>query len=153
MSVKSTTWTLSLHNPWEQSNYPALSWIINNSGPFSSYLLNLTHNVFTQFIFVFKSTKVFADFQLSPFFTHTLSMIQGFCHNALNAAIAAIIAALRGFLKIYCFSALIHSWSLCETRMSSGSLLKYISSNGINNIQCYLCSDFCVSVNCALITL
>ena len=143
---------MSSHNLWEWSNCSAPSWITNNSDPFSSHLLNLIHNMFTQFISTFKSIKTFVSFQLSSFFTCTLSMIQGSCCNALNAAIVAMIAVLRGFLKIYCFSALICLQSLCKTKMSSGSLLKYAPSDGIDNIQCCLCSDFCVSADCVLMT-
>ena len=141
---------MSSHNSWEQSNCSASSWITDSSSPFSSHLLNLIHNAFTQFISAFKLTRAFVNFQLSSFFICTLSTIQGFCCNALGVIITVIIAALKGFLKIYCFSALIHSQSLCKTKVSSGSLSKYASSDGINNIQCHLCSDFCVFVNCVL---
>ena len=87
-----------------------------------------------QLIFVSESTKALTDFQLSSFFICTLNMIQGFCHNALNAVIAATIAAFRDFLKIYCFSALICSQSLCKAKVNFSSLSKYVPSDNIDSI-------------------
>ena len=103
MPVKSTTWTLSLHNPWEWSDCSVPSWITGNSGPFNFHSLNLAHNVFTQFTSAFKSTKALVNFQLSPFFICTSSMIQSPCCNALGTAVAAMIAVLKGFLKLIVF--------------------------------------------------
>ena len=126
---------------------------MSNLGPFDSHSLNLVYNVFTQFISALKLTKTFTSFQLSLFFICTSSMIQSSCCNTLGATIAAMIAALRGFLKIYYFSVLIHSQNLYKTRMSFSSLLKYTPSDDINNIQCYSYSGFYVSANCVLIIL
>ena len=107
---------------------------MGNSGLLSSHLLNLIYNAFTQLTSVSESTRMLAGSQLSPFFACTSSITQNSCHNALNAAITTMITVFRGFLKTYCFSALIHSWSLCEARVNFGSFLKYALSDDIDSI-------------------
>ena len=125
---------------------------MNNSGPFGSHSLNLIYNMFTQFTSASKLTKIFVSFQLSSFFACTLSMIQGFYCDALNAAVVTIIAAFKKFLKIYYFSVLIYLCNLYEMKVSFSTLLKYILFNDINNIQYHLYSNLCISADCVLMT-